>query len=250
MLISTRLRLKLKSLADQFASREQHFQFAIRAKDTEANHISGRLEQQKRLYEKEAAQCRSLNAQVQTFSQTETELRSQLNIYVEKFKQVEDTLNNSNELFLTFRKEMEEMSKKTKRLEKENLNLTRKVDLQTGNIVNMAEDRIKTRENNEKLGRQISTLQSTIRQMQSQGRSLPAGTSLEPEDEITESDYDSEEDYEPGSDEIYDDDETEDDMAHAGVNNPPTLGPAPPPPPAVKMVNGHSREEANGVVGV
>ncbi|RAL59921.1 hypothetical protein DID88_000547 [Monilinia fructigena] len=48
------------------------------------------------------------------------QLNQQLNIYVEKFKQVEDTLNNSNDLFLTFRKEMEEMSKKTKRLEKEN----------------------------------------------------------------------------------------------------------------------------------
>ena len=40
-------------------------------------------------------------------------------------QQVEDTLNNSNDLFLTFRREMEEMSKKTKTLEKENARLRR-----------------------------------------------------------------------------------------------------------------------------
>jgi len=55
--------------------------------------------------------------------------------------QVEDTLNNSNDLFMTFRKEMEDMSKKTKRLERENENLKRKHDQVNGNILKMAEDR-------------------------------------------------------------------------------------------------------------
>ena len=236
-------------MTDQYAARELHFQFALRARDAELNHLNGRLEYQKKLYEKEAGQAQTLNAQVQTFSQTETELRSQLNIYVEKFKQVEDTLNNSNELFLTFRKEMEEMSKKTKRLEKENLNLTRKHDLNNRNIIEMAEDRTKTTKDNQRLQKRIATLESTIRQMQSQGRTLPAGASLDPEDEVTESDYDSDEDYEPGSDDVYDD-ETEDDLAHAALNNPPSFGPAPPPPPATSKINGHLREGVNGVVGV
>lgn len=38
--------------------------------------------------EAEVTRSRALNAQVLTFSKTESELRSQLNIYVEKFKQV------------------------------------------------------------------------------------------------------------------------------------------------------------------
>lgn len=46
-----------------------------------------RFEQQRKLAENETARSRTLSAQVSTFSQTETELRSQLNIYVEKFKQ-------------------------------------------------------------------------------------------------------------------------------------------------------------------
>ncbi len=46
-----------------------------------------RFEQQRKLAENETTRSRTLSAQVSTFSQTETELRSQLNIYVEKFKQ-------------------------------------------------------------------------------------------------------------------------------------------------------------------
>ena len=47
-----------------------------------------RAEEQRKRAEDEAKKSRTLNSQVSTFSQTETELRSQLNIYVEKFKQV------------------------------------------------------------------------------------------------------------------------------------------------------------------
>src|ERR1700712_442791 len=73
-------------------------------------------------------------------------------------QQVEDTLNNSNELFLTFRKEMEEMSKKTKRLEKENLTLTRKHDQTNRNILEMAEERTRDKEDLEKLRKQETNM--------------------------------------------------------------------------------------------
>jgi FtsZ-binding cell division protein ZapB len=60
--------------------------------------------------------------------------------------QVEETLNNSNDLFLTFRKEMEEMSKKTKRLEKENQTLQRHKEVTNRNIGEMVEERQKWQE--------------------------------------------------------------------------------------------------------
>ncbi len=81
-----------------------------------------------------------MHLQVSTFNQTEVELRSQLNVYIEKFKQVEDTLNNSNDLFLTFRKEMEQMTKKTKKLEKENATVRAKCDTMNRNLLEMAEE--------------------------------------------------------------------------------------------------------------
>ena len=60
----------------------------MRTKECEVQYSLARLEQQRKLAENETTRSRTLSAQVSTFSQTETELRSQLNIYVEKFKQV------------------------------------------------------------------------------------------------------------------------------------------------------------------
>jgi len=57
-------------------------------KELEVQYQLARYESQRKAQEQEASKSRQLTTQVSTFSQTETELRSQLNIYVEKFKQV------------------------------------------------------------------------------------------------------------------------------------------------------------------
>jgi chromosome segregation ATPase len=148
---------------------------------------------------------------------------------------VEDTLNNSNDLFLTFRKEMEEMSKKTKRLEKENLTLTRKHDLTNRNILEMAEERTKSNQEIEALKRKNDTLNNIIKQMQQQGRGVPEGMAGmvegNSEDEEGEGDTESEYDYddeegEEGGEHMNDEGEydTEEDL------HPEVFGPAPPPP--------------------
>ena len=90
-------------------------------------------------------------------------------------KQVEDTLNNSNDLFLTFRKEMEEMSKKTKRLEKENLNLTRKQEATNKNIFQMAEERSQSQQTIDRLTRENEKLKKLCRAMQTGGYGGAAG---------------------------------------------------------------------------
>ena len=134
-------------------------------------------------------------------------------------KQVEDTLNNSNELFLTFRKEMEEMSKKTKRLEKENLTLTRKHDQTNRNILEMAEERTRDKVELEKLHKKETQMRSIIQTMREQGRGIPHP---ELDEEGTESEYDG--DYEDEEDEgSY---EGEDEIAE---DVKPVFGPVPPP---------------------
>lgn len=60
----------------------------MKTKECEVQYSLVRFEQQRKLADNEATRSRTFSAQVSTFSQTETELRSQLNIYVEKFKQV------------------------------------------------------------------------------------------------------------------------------------------------------------------
>ena len=130
--------------------------------------------------------------------------------------QVEDTLNNSNDLFLTFRKEMEEMSKKTKRLEKENLTLTRKHEATNQNILKMAEERSRVNKDVEILRKQNEKLEKLCRGMQAQGRGQ--ALSLAPEDEDdqdgedeegTGSEYDEYEEEDTYDDAEYDDDTEE-----------------------------------------
>ncbi|KAI9809852.1 MAG: hypothetical protein M1825_000285 [Sarcosagium campestre] len=199
----------LKSLIDQYEHREIHFESVLRAKELELQYNLAKHEQQRQAAEQEGSRSRALSAQVSTFSQTETELRSQLNIYVEKFKQVEDTLNNSNDLFLTFRKEMEEMSKKTKRLEKENLNLTRKHDLTNRNILEMAADRTRLTAEVETLTAKNARLVQLCRGMQAQGRAGPVP--ILGEDQSREGDGSSQLADEVTESEYEDDDEGEDD---------------------------------------
>ncbi|RFU34636.1 hypothetical protein B7463_g1721, partial [Scytalidium lignicola] len=238
---------RFKSLIEQYDLRELHFHSLLRTKELEVQYNMARYERERKAAEQEVARSRALNAQVLTFSKTETELRNQLNIYVEKFKQVEDTLNNSNDLFLTFRKEMEEMSKKTKRLEKENLTLTRKHDLTNRNILEMAEERTKITQELEALKKKNQKLTDIIKQMQKQGRGLAQGMAGVVEGGVegdyahedgTESEYEYEDDDgDDGSEGEYDED-TEEELHAEG---PKPFGPVPPPPATpngVASING------------
>jgi len=83
-----RFRHKFKSFIDQYEMREIQFHSLLRTKELEVQYEKARSEQQRKAQEQEASKARQLTSQVSTFSQTESELRSQLNIYVEKFKQV------------------------------------------------------------------------------------------------------------------------------------------------------------------
>ena len=157
-------------------------------------------------------------------------------------------MNNSNDLFLTFRKEMEEMSKKTKRLEKENMTLTRKHDLTAKNILEMAQERTRTESELQTLRKNEERLKAIINQMQKQGRGLPQGdgemmdgAELEGEGdpEGTESEFEYEDEEEEGSEEGEYDEDTEEEI-HL---EPQPFGPVPPPPASQPLANG----TANGV---
>ncbi len=136
------------------------------------------------------------------------------------------------------------MSKKTKRLEKENLNLTRKHDLTNRNILEMAEERTRVNKEMETLRKKNTTLESVIRRMQDQGRGQAAVGDLEGDEEGTESDYEYDEEDEEGSEEGEYDDDTEEEALQAVAGGPPPFGPVPPPQ---TMPNGKVNGEVNGL---
>lgn len=60
----------------------------MRTKELEVQFHLARYEREKKSADAESTKARHLQAQVQAFTKTESELRNQLNVYVDKFKQV------------------------------------------------------------------------------------------------------------------------------------------------------------------
>lgn len=122
--------------------------------------------------------------------------------------QVEETLNNSNDLFLSFRREMEDMSRTKKRLEKENDVFRRHKDASSAKIFTMAEERQEMKKKLEASDKKAEKLASIIHQMQQQGRNIPPGlVQGAASDEANLDEYES--DYSEGSMEVSISDETE-----------------------------------------
>src|SRR5947209_4083375 len=140
---------------------------------------------------------------------------------------------------------MEEMSKKTKRLEKENLTLTRKHDQTNRNILEMAEERTRDKEELDKLHKKEAQMRSIIQSMREQGRGTAQPDIDEQlDDEGTESDYDDEYEDEEEEEDEEGSFEGEDELA-AGLSKP-VFGPSP-PPVLVDRTNGSKAALVNGV---
>ncbi len=173
---------------------------------------------------------------------------------------------------------MEEMSKKTKRLEKENLNLTRKQEATNKNIFQMAEERSQSQQALDRLTRENEKLKKLCRAMQTgsysggaagaggasalggaggaagAGGFRPAGgvgsvgaDPLEMLEGDTESEYEDEEydEDEEEEEQEYDDEDTEEEGLDV---QPRTYGPPPPPPPQEngKMRQQQQQQQVNG----
>ena len=145
------------------------------------------------------------------------------------------------------------MSKKTKRLEKENLNLTRKQEATNKNIFQMAEERSQSQQSIDKLTRENEKLKKLCRAMQTGGYGGAAGAAanvdagaefdegLEGE---TESEYEDEEEYDEDEEGEYDDDTEEE-----GIDVQPRQYGPPLPPPPQDLPNGKIKgQQPNGTV--
>lgn len=160
------LREKFQSFLEQYELREQHFLCVLKSKDLELRLAEAKLSKQQHLSDQKDLQMEGTQSQITILARTESELRKQLGVYVDKFRQVEDTLNKSNELFTTFRKEMDEMTKKTKRLERENTSLRQKCDTMNRNVLEMAEEQTKSRKTAESLQKRKTKLENLCRALQ------------------------------------------------------------------------------------
>ncbi|XP_053719970.1 alpha-taxilin [Synchiropus splendidus] len=121
---------KLKNLYDQYKLRDEHINKVVKHKDLQQKLAEAKLQQAQELLKesvdqhdkekdillKEAVESQRM---CELMKQQEGHLKQQLSLYTEKFEEFKTTLSKSNEVFTTFKQEMEKMTKKIKKLEKE-----------------------------------------------------------------------------------------------------------------------------------
>ncbi|ORX91509.1 hypothetical protein K493DRAFT_355521 [Basidiobolus meristosporus CBS 931.73] len=134
------LKEKFQSFLAQFDLSEQHHNSIIKSKNLEIQLLEAKINQHVESTAQEMAKAQAITIELSESIQRETELREQLTVYVEKFKQVEGTLSQSNEIFTTFRQEMEQLRKRTKKYEKENLLIKQKCEQMNRVILEMVEE--------------------------------------------------------------------------------------------------------------
>ncbi|XP_069464215.1 beta-taxilin [Ambystoma mexicanum] len=121
---------KLKNIVEQCEGREEHLDKVFKHRDLQQKLVDARVEQAQQLM-KEAEerhtrekdyllnQAAEWKIQTQMMKEQETLLKAQIALYSEKFGEFQGSLAKSNEVFSTFKLEMDKMTKKMKKLEKE-----------------------------------------------------------------------------------------------------------------------------------
>ncbi|XP_062292163.1 alpha-taxilin isoform X1 [Scomber scombrus] len=149
---NTELAEKLKKLYEQYKLREDHIDKVVKHKDLQQQLVDTKLHQAQELLKesedrhdrekdfllKEAVESQRM---CELMKQQEVHLKQQLSLYTEKFEEFQTTLSKSNEVFTTFKQEMEKMTKKIKKLEKETAMYRSRWESSNKALLEMAEEK-------------------------------------------------------------------------------------------------------------
>ncbi|XP_004565758.3 gamma-taxilin [Maylandia zebra] len=143
---------KLKKLIEQYELREEHIDKVFKHKELQQQLMDAKLqritEMMKEVEEKQQRERDFLlkdatesRRKCELMKEQETQLKQQLSLYMDKFEEFQSTLAKSNEVFTTFRQEMEKMTKKIKKLEKETTQWRTKWESNNQALLQMAEEK-------------------------------------------------------------------------------------------------------------
>ncbi|XP_046874924.1 alpha-taxilin [Hypomesus transpacificus] len=143
---------KLKKLLQQYELREEHIDKVFKHKDLQQQLVDAKLHQAQELLkeseerhhrEKEFLLKEAVESQrmCELMKQQEVHLKQQLSLYTEKFEEFQSTLSKSNEVFTTFKQEMDKMTKKIKKLEKETVMYRSRWESSNKALLDMAEEK-------------------------------------------------------------------------------------------------------------
>ncbi|XP_076157972.1 alpha-taxilin-like [Alosa pseudoharengus] len=168
---------KLKKLIEQYELREEHIDKVFKHKDLQQQLVDAKLRQAQELLndsedrhkkEKEFLLKEAMESQrmYELMKQQEEHLREQLSLYTEKFAEFQNTLSKSNEVFTTFKQEMEKMTKKIKKLEKETTMYRSRWESSNKALLVMAEEKTLQDKELEGLQQKVQRLEKLCRALQ------------------------------------------------------------------------------------
>ncbi|XP_061902295.1 alpha-taxilin isoform X2 [Entelurus aequoreus] len=149
---NTELSEKLKKLYEQYKLREEHIDKVVKHKELQQQLVDTKLNQaeemlleseehhnkEKDFLLKEAVESQRM---CELMKQQEGHLKQQLSLYNDQFEEFQTTLTKSNEVFTTFKQEMEKMTKKIKKLEKETAMYRSRWESSNKALLEMAEEK-------------------------------------------------------------------------------------------------------------
>ncbi|XP_035453053.2 gamma-taxilin [Spodoptera frugiperda] len=177
---------KFKSVVQQYQLREQQVdkmakQMALESQLSDAKMQKASLEHQadkeRLLAEMEQVKVTlaQYRAKIMELQGTETSLRSQLAVYTDKYDEFQNALVKSNKMFTGFKEQMEMMSKKIKKLEKESLSWKTRWETSQTALLDMCAERQAATERAAASARQLHHMQSLCRTLQAE-RTVLLGT--------------------------------------------------------------------------
>uniref|UniRef100_A0A8B9J2I3 Taxilin alpha n=1 Tax=Amazona collaria TaxID=241587 RepID=A0A8B9J2I3_9PSIT len=149
---------RLKKLIEQYELREEHIDKVFKHKDLQQQLVDAKLQQaQEMLKEAEERHQRE---------------KDFLALYTEKFEEFQNTLSKSSEVFTTFKQEMEKMTKKIKKLEKETTMYRSRWESSNKALLEMAEEKTLRDKELEGLQVKIQRLEKLCRALQTERNDL------------------------------------------------------------------------------
>ncbi|XP_073709298.1 beta-taxilin isoform X2 [Garra rufa] len=180
---NSELASKLKTIIEQYERREVSLEKIFKHRDLQQKLSDAKLEEanmllsqaeEKHKREKEYLLKEAIEKTKKCYAMREQELqmKKQLVLYSQKFDEFQNTLSKSNEIYVTFKQEMEKMTKKMKKLEKESSIWKTRFESCNKALVDMIEERSEKAKEFELFTVKIDRLETLCRALQDERKIL------------------------------------------------------------------------------
>ncbi|XP_055010505.1 LOW QUALITY PROTEIN: taxilin beta b [Boleophthalmus pectinirostris] len=229
---------KLKGLITQYDAREANLEKVFKHRDLKEQLLETKLNQanlllkeaedkhklERELLLTQTAECK---LQMKALKEQEGEMRAQLDMYSRKFDEFQGTVSKSNSVYSGFKQDMDKMSKKMKKLEKECQSWKSRFDNCNKNLIEMVTDKTLKDKELELILLKNQKLENLCRALQQERKGLLDKNQKEPESDQPELNQDSTEAPKPTEEQ-----RPEAELTADSPSTPPEAPAAPAPQPA------------------